>query len=1180
MRRATKAKRGRELKGSGDEFESLFNLLPDFVVVVDGKGKILAVNDSVEKLGLFKKEELIGKNFLTTGILAAKSRPTVIRNLAKRMARAQIPPYEVELTKRDGEKIWGDVNATRIRYRGKPANLAVFRDITERKKMEEALRESEEKLRSVFASSPDAIIVSDLNTNILECNQATLDALGYSSKGELIGKSSFALIAEQDHERAMNNLRKTLEQDSAKNLEYICVAKDGREFPAELSASVIKDSSGKPVALMAIAKDITERKRMEEELRGSEERFRRIFHASPIACGVSSLEGPILDVNDAWVRLFGYSREEAIGHSTIELGMVPDLGQRDRIVKDLLEKRRLSNVEVTRRTKSGELRDLLFTLEYIELDGQQCMLNMLLDITDRKRIENELKQSEEKYRSLAENLSECVYRADPKTFAATYVNKALEEVYGYTVEEWLRNPELWEDSIHPDDKERAFAELAEAQAKMEPKILEYRIVRKDGTLRWVEDHINWEKDPEGKPVSLNGVMYDITERKQAEQAMEESEAKLKALHRHAIHLSESSGVEEVVENTLDAIEFTLGFSLAEFKLVEEGYLRLKGSRGGLVALPEVPLDGPGVTVKAANTKRTIRVPDVRKEPAFVAPKMPSGEEADRILSEMAVPVLVDDEAAAILNMESTRLDAFTDEDQRLLETLAMHVSSALARLRQVHRLEDLVEERTRGLKESETKFRRIYEASLNAIYTTTIDGQILDVNPAGVSMLGYESLDELRKVNMERVYVNVEDRRRMTELAGHGPVRDFETRFKRKDGEIIDVILNSYPLKDESGRIVGFQGTVTDITKRKRAEEAFRQSEQRLRSAFETMTEGVVVVSPNGQITRANTAAEQILGLSRSEIESRNHVGPEWEILRPDGTLMPPEEMAGPRAMKENRPVKNVVMGVKRPDGSVSWIDVSASPMMNEAGRLEGVVGTFVDVTERRQMEERLREAERLAAIGETAAMVGHDLRNPLQAVTNSAYLAKKELEDAEVEGVKKSLETIEEQVWYMDKIVSDLQEYASPLKPKCVETSLRRLVDETISTITIPENIEVSVKIAEDFPKLAVDPALMRRVFTNLATNALQAMPDGGELTIEASKTEGAVIVSFHDTGAGIPKDLFNKLFTPLFTTKAKGQGFGLAVVKRVVEAHNGTITVESSPGKGSTFTVKLPLKPAEERR
>jgi len=232
-------------------------------------------------------------------------------------------------------------------------------------------------------------------------------------------------------------------------------------------------------------------------------------------------------------------------------------------------------------------------------------------------------------------------------------------------------------------------------------------------------------------------------------------------------------------------------------------------------------------------------------------------------------------------------------------------------------------------------------------------------------------------------------------------------------------------------------------------------------------------------------------------------------------------------------------------------------------------------------MEARLVEAQRLAAIGETTAMVGHDLRNPLQAIVSTIYLAKRKLESppepsgkpAVKPGLVDMLETIENESQYMNKIVSDLQDYATPLKTEPKPVQMESLVKDTLLRMRIPQNIKVSFKVSEALQTVTVDPAVMRRVFSNLIMNAIQAMPNGGELTIDLSRTEEDLLVSFRDTGVGIPEENLGKLFNPFFTTKSKGQGLGLPVCKKLVEACDGRITVESKPGEGSTFTVKLPL-------
>ena len=225
--------------------------------------------------------------------------------------------------------------------------------------------------------------------------------------------------------------------------------------------------------------------------------------------------------------------------------------------------------------------------------------------------------------------------------------------------------------------------------------------------------------------------------------------------------------------------------------------------------------------------------------------------------------------------------------------------------------------------------------------------------------------------------------------------------------------------------------------------------------------------------------------------------------------------------------------------------------------------------------EKKLLEAERLAAIGQTAGMVEHDLRNPLQTITGEVYLAKNELgrlpESAEKESLQESIEIIEQQVGYMDKIVSDLQDYVKPINPKKQTLNLKPLMFSVLAQANIPENVETSVQI-ENAQEVFADPELLKRVLINLVTNAVQAMPKGGELTLSAYTSDKERRIIVKDTGQGIPENVKPKLFAPLFTTKSKGQGFGLAVCKRVIEAHGGTITFESQEEKGTEFVVSLP--------
>jgi two-component system sporulation sensor kinase A len=243
----------------------------------------------------------------------------------------------------------------------------------------------------------------------------------------------------------------------------------------------------------------------------------------------------------------------------------------------------------------------------------------------------------------------------------------------------------------------------------------------------------------------------------------------------------------------------------------------------------------------------------------------------------------------------------------------------------------------------------------------------------------------------------------------------------------------------------------------------------------------------------------------------------------------------------------------------------------------KNIVGTlFRDVTGRKNLEKELQSKERLAAIGATAGMVGHDIRNPLQAIASDVYLAKSDLssmpEGESKEGLKESLDGIDKNVEYINKIVQDLQDYARPLNPKIEDSDLKQVAEGVLAKNGIPRNVEVEVDIQKSAKVVKADAYYLNRILYNLVTNAVQAMPNGGKLTIQARKDRKDTVLSVGDNGVGIPEDIRSKMFTLMFTTKSKGQGFGLPVVKRMVESLGGTVTFESEVGKGTTFIVRLP--------
>jgi PAS domain S-box-containing protein len=232
-----------------------------------------------------------------------------------------------------------------------------------------------------------------------------------------------------------------------------------------------------------------------------------------------------------------------------------------------------------------------------------------------------------------------------------------------------------------------------------------------------------------------------------------------------------------------------------------------------------------------------------------------------------------------------------------------------------------------------------------------------------------------------------------------------------------------------------------------------------------------------------------------------------------------------------------------------------------------------------KEAQQQLVKSERLAAIGELAAMIGHDLRNPLTGIAGAAYYLKAKCSPKMDSKLKEMFKVIEKDVEYSNKIINDLLEYSRDIKLDLNESNPRVIVNEALSAVKIPKRVEVA-DLTRDKPEIEVDAPKMKRVFVNMIKNAVDAMPKGGKLTIESRESNGDLEIVFSDTGVGMSEQTLKNIYRPLFTTKAKGMGFGLAICKRFVEAHGGKIHVRSTIGKGSTFIVTLPIQPCPEER
>ena len=494
------------------------------------------------------------------------------------------------------------------------------------------------------------------------------------------------------------------------------------------------------------------------------------------------------------------------------------------------------------------------------------------------------------------------------------------------------------------------------------------------------------------------------------------------------------------------------------------------------------------------------------------------------------------------------------------------------------------------LKQSVERLEALMDEIPTGVINVDIKGKITYVNKTILQGTGYLR-EELVGKNGFRLGLFPRETlkllgRRMKEKLMGKPPSPLEIQFKRKDGKWMWVEISGKALW-EHGVPVGIQIVGQDITERKRAEEELRSlSERESKSArewqelFDASIDIITLISPDYEILRINRVGYESIGRKREELIGKKC----YEVVH--GLCSP----------IDGCPCKDVIRTKKAGVGEVTQGGrhylVTASPVLDKNNELIAFAHIIKDITERkraeealratnkelREMQEQLVRSERLAAIGQLAGGVGHELRNPLGAIKNAAYYVKGKVAESELSQkeprVMEFLDIMDDEVNASNKIISDLLGFSRVGKPSVSPARIEKVIEDALSRTAIPENIEVTKKLDTELPEIDIDPDQIQQVLVNMITNAVEAMPEGGKLTIAARGKGKFLEVEIADTGCGIPQEAVDKIFDPLFTTRAKGIGLGLAVCKAIIDRHKGNIQVESQVRKGTTFTIKLPLK------
>jgi PAS domain S-box-containing protein len=473
-------------------------------------------------------------------------------------------------------------------------------------------------------------------------------------------------------------------------------------------------------------------------------------------------------------------------------------------------------------------------------------------------------------------------------------------------------------------------------------------------------------------------------------------------------------------------------------------------------------------------------------------------------------------------------------------------------------------------REKELRFTELFETLQEGVYFSTPDGRLLDANPALVAKLGFTDKSELLAV--APIELNFEPGQPVLGRAAddRGGVRTREIKLRRKDRSAAIFLDTSRAVWDTSGNIIRYQGTLVDITDRRRMERQLAQQEEFRRRLLESFPDLILVGDLEERYTFVSSRSRDLLGYESAEMIGKKISS--LEDHSPDLAALYQSVVSGQQVFGSTE------YGARHRNGSWRTMRASASQLTDDEGKISGVIISVRDITLERKLEEQVVQSERLAAMGAMIGGVAHELNNPLTTILGNSELLLDSIND---ETARKRIALLQQDARKAAEIVKNLTYFSRPPAPGKTKINVTEVVERTLNLHAYSlrkNNITVDFLKEPVLPYALGDAHQLMQVFLNLIVNAEQAIREArekGTLRIRQGKSDNSVWVSFHDDGPGIPKENLGSIFDPFYTTKrpGRGTGLGLSICKSVMKEHNGSVEAGNAADGGAVFTVTLPV-------